>query len=886
MIRILIVDDREDNCYLLETLLKSNGFEVECARNGAEALAKARQTPPQLIISDLLMPVMDGYSLLRQWKADARLKAIPFIVYTATYTDPKEEQLALNLGANAFILKPAEPADFITRINEIITAARSGGTAEIPASATNPPPRIPVAVSEEEDSRNLRLYSEVLVHKLEDKMEELDQANHELQRDNAERRHTERHIQQLNRVYSVLSDVNQTIVREKTPQKMLAAVCRIAVEEGKFRMAWIGMFNPQTQALHAVASSGVVQGYTDLAKFNLQDQTNTTGPAPRSFLSGQHAICNDIAHDPLYLPWRDDALQRGYQSSGGFPLRVDGQVIGVFCLYADTPDFFNDEELRLLDELAMDISFALEVSQREQQRQTAEDELRWKTAFLEAQVDSTPDGILVVDRQGRKILQNERLNELLKIPLEMAGDKNDAAQLQLIMSRVKNPAEFAEKIAHLNDHPDEVSRDEIALRDGMVLDRYSSPVRDKTGKYYGRIWTFRDITQRLALEAQLRQSQKMDAIGQLAAGVAHDFNNILAIITLQAGLLQTWPDTAPQQLESAAEIEKATERAANLTRQLLLFSRKQTMQARDLDLNQSINEMTKMLRRTLGDAIQVQFKFATEPLLIHADAGMMDQVLMNLAVNARDAMPQGGPLIIETSAMEFDESVREHTPQARPGSFVCLSVSDTGCGIPPKNLPHIFEPFFTTKEVGKGTGLGLATVFGIVQQHQGWINVYSEVGRGTIFRIYLPCLVEQSPLKASQPAPTAMRGGQNTILLVEDEAALRASMHKALSQLGYHVLESASGVEALKVWQQHRKEIDLLLTDMVMPGGTSGRDLAARLLNDNPKLKVIYTSGYSIEVANQDFPLAENVNFITKPFGAQKLAQTVRNCLDQKASGN
>jgi two-component system cell cycle sensor histidine kinase/response regulator CckA len=231
----------------------------------------------------------------------------------------------------------------------------------------------------------------------------------------------------------------------------------------------------------------------------------------------------------------------------------------------------------------------------------------------------------------------------------------------------------------------------------------------------------------------------------------------------------------------------------------------------------------------------------------------MDQVLMNLAVNAHDAMPQGGQLVIETSAVEFDESVSAQSPQARPGSFVCLSVSDTGCGIPPEILPRIFEPFFTTKEIGKGTGLGLATVFGIVQQHQGWINIYSEVGRGTIFRIYLPRLAAKSGQESRQPALTAVRGGKETILLVEDEGTLRASMSKTLSQLGYRVLESVSGVEARIVWEQHRDEINLLLTDMVMPGGMTGKDVAERFLKENPKLKVIYTSGYSVEFRHQGF---------------------------------
>jgi CheY-like chemotaxis protein len=250
-------------------------------------------------------------------------------------------------------------------------------------------------------------------------------------------------------------------------------------------------------------------------------------------------------------------------------------------------------------------------------------------------------------------------------------------------------------------------------------------------------------------------------------------------------------------------------------------------------------------------------------------------------VNARDAMPKGGQLVIETSAVDFDESVAARSAQARPGSFVCLSVSDTGSGIPAEILPNIFEPFFTTKEVGKGTGLGLATVFGIVQQHHGWINVYSEVGRGTTFRIYLPRLTGMSGLDSEEPDIKTLRRGNETILLVEDEAPLRLSIQNSLSQLGYRVLEAVNGAGALQIWRQHHDEIHLLLTDLVMPGGMNGKEVADWLLAENPKLKVIYTSGYSAAVQVEDLLLEEGVNYLTKPFAAHHLAQTVRNCLDK-----
>ncbi len=393
--------------------------------------------------------------------------------------------------------------------------------------------------------------------------------------------------------------------------------------------------------------------------------------------------------------------------------------------------------------------------------------------------------------------------------------------------------------------------------------------------------TIQDITERRKLEEQFRQAQKMEGIGQLAGGVAHDFNNILAVIQLQAGLLKAEKGLSTEQLDYARDIELAAQRGANLTHQLLLFSRKQIMQPQNLKLKDVVENMAKMLRRTLGEQVELQFKFAPETLFIHADPGMIDQILLNLTVNARDAMPKGGQIIIETSAAEFNEVTATHSPQARPGSFACLTVSDTGSGIPPEILPRIFEPFFTTKEVGKGTGLGLATVFGIVQQHQGWINVYSEVGRGTTFQIYLPRAAKTSDTEFFWSAAAPLHGGKETILLVEDEAGLRAVVRTALSRLGYRVLEAANGAAALTVWQQHRAEIQLLLTDLVMPGGMTGKEVAQTLLQENPKLKVIYASGYSVEVAGKDLLLEEGVNFLAKPFQTHKLAHIIRKRLDQ-----
>jgi PAS domain S-box-containing protein len=511
----------------------------------------------------------------------------------------------------------------------------------------------------------------------------------------------------------------------------------------------------------------------------------------------------------------------------------------------------------------------------------AQENLIEKTAFLEAQTNSTMDAILVVNSHGKIILKNHRLNELFEIPDEIARDDDDAKTLRHALGLIKGPEPFIQRVQYLYEHPEEIGRDEIMMLDGRILERYSSPVRDKAGKYYGRIWSFRDITQSRKLEEQLRQSQKMEAVGQLASGVAHDFNNILAVIQMQSDLLMASEGSTPVHKEYADEIGAAATRAAALTRQLLLFSRKQAAHLRDVDLNESINNMTKMLRRTIGEDIQMQFKFAMKSLHVRADPGMLDQVLMNLAVNARDAMAQGGQLVIETSAVEFDETAALQSAKMRPGSFVCLSVNDTGCGIAPENLARIFEPFYTTKEVGKGTGLGLATVFGIIQQHQGWVNVYSEIGQGTTFRIYLPRLAKAEEQKPETlAAAPALPGGNETILLVEDDPYVRKSAIRTLSGLGYQVLEATNGAEALEVWKLNRDKIRLVLTDMVMPGGMTGKDLGEQLRKENPGLKLIYASGYSAEVVEKGLAVEEGVDFLTKPFSTAMLAKTIRARLD------
>lgn len=393
-----------------------------------------------------------------------------------------------------------------------------------------------------------------------------------------------------------------------------------------------------------------------------------------------------------------------------------------------------------------------------------------------------------------------------------------------------------------------------------------------------------DITERVNLEAQLRQSQKMESIGQLAAGVAHDFNNILTLVQGYAGLLLAEPNLTPDMTDSLQQISTASERAANLTRQLLVFSRKQMMQTQELDLNEVTKSVASLLQRLLREDAVLQFHYAPELPHIQADSGMIEQVLMNLVVNARDALPRGGRISVGTSTVQINEEHVRVNPEARVGTFVCLRVSDTGSGIPQKLLTRIFEPFFTTKEVGKGTGLGLATVYGIVKQHQGWIEVLSQMNEGTTFRVFLPATTKVSEPVRPKPTPEKIAGGSERILVVEDEPDLRGLVRDILRHHGYQVLEAGSGPEAVPIWQKHADEIDLLLTDIVMPGNMTGRELADKLLKQRPDLKVIYTSGYSVETLGKDLSIKRGINFLPKPYQPSTLVKMVRECLDAKVT--
>jgi PAS domain S-box-containing protein len=516
--------------------------------------------------------------------------------------------------------------------------------------------------------------------------------------------------------------------------------------------------------------------------------------------------------------------------------------------------------------------------QLRRQVERATRDVRQSEADVTALIENTTASIWSVDCDFRYI----RFNSHFRRQVEARIARPPAVGMRL--EEVLPPDELAErKLLYERALAGErFTRETVRnyMRGPRILAESFNPISDGHEITGVTVFSY-DITEQRHLEEQLRQSQKMDAIGQLAGGVAHDFNNLLMVIQGNASLA-LMADLPPEEIRAIfQDIVMATERAAALTGQLLAFSRRQPMQPRDLEMNAIISDTSRMFARLIGEHITLQTELTSEPTPVHADSAMIEQVLLNLAVNARDAMPQGGKLILRTSVVSPFSLPARLAANGNGHPFIQVDVVDTGRGITPESLPHIFEPFFTTKEVGKGTGLGLATAFGIAQQHGGLLTVESEVGRGSTFSLFLP---RHKPadvgMKATPESRKKSGRGSETVLIVEDDATVRSVVVHVLKQNGYRIHQAINGQTALELWKTYGTEIDVLITDMVMPGGVSGHELAQQLLEKKPSLKVLYTSGYSAEVFRGDFVLPHGVDFLRKPFRAEELLTAIRAALD------
>lgn len=688
MTRVLVVDDHPDNQYYLQALLQANGYTVNLAANGVQALEQARQNRPDLIVSDLLMPEMDGYSLLKAWKADPDLANVPFVVYTATYTDPDDEALARQLGADDFLLKPCEPEVMLRVVKQ---ALRRPATS--PSSAGGP------SGQGNEQHDIFQQHSQTLIRKLEERSRQLEQANRALELDILERTRAE---------------------------------AALRVSEERFRL--------------------LAQATSDAAwDINLETRARWWG-------SGLQRVFGHVAP-------ATDAADDHWQS----------------CIPPDDRDHV-----------------------LESRRQAISSMSSWNVSYRFARSNGS--------------------------------------------------------WAHIEDR-------------GLVLG-------DEQGKPVRMVGGLTDVTRRAALEAQLARSQRLEAVGQLTGGVAHDFNNLLTVVLGNAQVLIEQAGDRSDLKKIADLILKAADRGASLTRQLLAFASKQVLEPRAVDLHQLVADIIPLLQSAVGSAVTIDIRTRGQTAPVIVDAMQLESALVNLAVNARDAMCGSGRLVFQIKQVQGSELANAYGKFSDLPLYAGIEVSDTGTGIRPEHIDRVFEPFFTTKSGGKGSGLGLAMVFGFVRQSQGVIDVTSSWSHGSTFALYFPVAQgHQLPAPDSGAQNTQLPRGTETVLLVDDDGPVRQVLAAHLSWLGYSVIQASAGDQALAELASQEKKVDLLLTDIMMPGMT-GYELARKASALQPSLRVLYSTGYQgPQQADID---TKRTPVLQKPYKREVLARSVRQVLDQK----
>ncbi len=686
-------------------------------------------------------------------------------------------------------------------------------------------------------------------------------------------------LRRTDRILRVRSAVNQALVRADDKASLLQLICEVGVREGGYKMVWIGRKeNDEARTVKPMAVAGDERGYLAENPISWGEGPTGLGPTGRCIRTGEPQVAQDLLAEHDYAPWREAARERGYQSSASIPLIVNGEIWGGLMLYAGEPYAFDAEELEMLSALGRDIAFGIGALRNFLSMRAQREQL---TLFRQA-IDRSADAIFVADLATGKFVDfnvaclaqlGYTAEEMLTIgPADIVPDLGARGGLTAVANSIREAGGIVRPSLHRRKDGDYVPV-EVAL---SVVD---------IGPRSVVLGIARDISDRLKADADreelqqmLNRSLKMESVGRLAGGVAHDFNNLLTVInaTAELALSEVEPDSALYR--DLMEIRASGDRAAALTRQLLAFSRQQVLKREVLSLNDVVSGFLKMVSRVIGEDIHLELRLGGDVADIEADKNQLEQVLMNLCVNARDAMPRGGTLTISTGSAIVDEAHAARREGMTPGRYVTLSVTDTGVGMDKATQAKIFEPFFTTKETGRGTGLGLSTVYGIVKQSGGSVWVYSELGKGSTFRVYLPVTDASREDSASVQLKTAAVG-RETILVVEDEESIRMVARRVLERAGYTVLEADSGPAALGLIDVAAPALDLVMTDLVMPGMT-GLELATELRRRRPQLKVLFTSGYSADVVSDRFPHTDDWNFISKPYGMQELVAEIRRVLD------
>jgi PAS domain S-box-containing protein len=683
-------------------------------------------------------------------------------------------------------------------------------------------------------------------------------------RDITPRLEAERRMEHVTALYRARGATGEVIARAKDERELLQGLCEVAVRLPGCAFAWVGIADAERTRLErrASASAGLD---LDVAEISVARDTFAT----RAFRSGAPSVENDVRTGVTGAPLYNRAVEQGMRAAIALPIRRRNEIVGILAMSSLLVAYFDDAMVQLLEGMAQDLSYALDATYADEALRRSEEQYRGLLASIE-------DVVFSVDERGTLQFVNQAVTRF--------GYATDSTVGKHFGEYVL-PEDAATALDHFAIlESGRATVFELRLLDADRKVRFvrisARPLLDG-GRFGGAHGVMTDLTRQHEIEEQLRQSQKMEAVGRLAGGVAHDFNNILGAISAYTEFAIEAVHEADPIHADLVEIRAAGRRAEALTRQLLAFSRKQVLQPVALDLNALVGNIERMLARMIGEDVELVFVPGKDVGAIRADPGQIEQVLMNLAVNARDAMPDGGTLTLRTEEVVLDDEHCAHHLDATPGRYVAVSVSDTGVGMDAATMARIFEPFFTTKAAGEGTGLGLPMVYGIVAQSGGSMTVETTIGQGTTFRIFLPRSEATVAAKASPSAAARTASRRETVLVVEDEHGLRKLVRRILDAAGYQVITAANADEALLASERLTAPLDLLITDVVMPGA-NGRELADRMLASRPTLKVLYMSGYTDDVVVRRGVQTTERAFLHKPFTGAVLTARVRDVLDAR----
>jgi len=840
---VVLADDDPVQLKLTSFRLGKMGFRVVCVNDGVEALASLRKRKPDVLVTDVMMPRLDGFGLCATVRQDPSLADLRIVLLSNTYMDVADRELAARAGADQFVLRTPGLVGLADALAYVLKTQHIN-------------PGVPLRDSE--------TFEQARVHRALRQLETQVAANAGLTQQCA----------QLSAQLSILSAISEAIAQEENIEGVLQEMLAACFDAGGISAGALYLWPPNG------APPSVVQ-VGDHSALDTDRVTSFFGSMPllESIVrSGQTTALSTSA--PADRPEVQVLLARsGLQSALIVPIRKKGDRSGALVMMSKTAALIDDDHIAFGQAIGNQISLALRLARTFAEKDASATALRENKERTVYALGAAHMGVWELDSATDRVTWSETLAPVFGLTPDEAPTTGEA---------------FFSLI-----HPDDrqALADSVArtIRDDVSYDTEFRVLLPEGGTRWvmGQGRRFRgadgaplllgigmDISERKSLEGQLRQAQKLEAVGQLAGGVAHDFNNLLtAILGYSKFVVDTFEADDPRRAD-LQEVINAGQRAVTLTKQLLAFSRKQVLQSVAVDLNAVVTGIRQMLGRLIGEHIELVTVLAPDLRIVRADPGQLEQIVMNLVVNARDAMPAGGRVAIETANVELDASYAMQHGTVRPGSYVMLAVTDNGSGMNEQTKERLFEPFFTTKEPGKGTGLGLATVYGIVKQSGGYIWVYSEPGAGTTFKIYLPMADTDQAVQSPGPSDEVTAAGTETVLVVEDEEAVRFLTRVILEKAGYRVFDAPNPQQAEALFEENPTLFDILVTDVIMPG-SSGPKLFERLAKRCPRLKVLYVSGYTDDAIVHQGQLEPGVEFLEKPFTADALNRRVREVLDR-----